>query len=463
MTTKLLLINPFNPRSDHIQPPLGLGYLAAAARKNGIEVSLYDANRFKTDSSKLGKLIKKEKPDFVGFQFYTMNFDQVKRGLETTKKINQKIITLVGGPHPSALPEETLSDLGENLDFAFCGEAEVGLPQLLKTVAEGKNEFSNIPGLIYRNGGETIINEPNFPKDLDELDPPAWDLLKPRVYPEAQHGAFFENFPIAPIITTRGCPFNCTFCAGKLNTGSLLRKRSVNHVIEEIRYLYTNHHIKEFHIVDDNFTLDKEYAKKILKEIINLDLKISFAVPNGIRLDTLDEEILVLMKNAGFYLISVGIESGSDRILKLMGKHLSIKQIKEKVSLIKSVGLDAAGFFILGYPGETEKEIKKTINFSLNLGLLRANYFIFLPLPGTAIYKQLQKEGKLKKIEYDELSFTSPVFSDSLNKKKLKNLQRQAFLRFYFLRPKILLKNLQKIKKKEQIKFLLRRTFHWLF
>lgn len=460
---KILLINPYNPQTDHIQPPLGLGYLAAAVRKNGVEVSLYDANRFKTDSSKLGKLIKKEKPDFVGFQFYTMNFDQVKRGLETTKKINPSIVTIVGGPHPSALPKETLTDLGKNLDFGFCGEAEIGLPQLLKTISEGKNEFGDIPGLIYRKEEQIIVNEPYFSKELDELDPPAWDLLKPRVYPEAQHGAFFENFPIAPIITTRGCPFNCTFCAGKLNTGSILRKRSVSHVIEEIRYLYTNHHIKEFHIVDDNFTLDKEYAKKILEEIIKLDLKISFAVPNGIRLDTLDKEMLVLMKNAGFYLISVGIESGSDRILKLMGKHLSIREIKEKISLIKSVGLDAAGFFILGYPGETEKEIKKTINFSLNLGLLRANYFLFLPLPGTVVYKQLQEEGKLKKIEYNELSFTAPVFTDSVSKKKLKNLQRQAFLRFYFLKPEILLKNLLKIKKKAQIKFLVRRALHWLF
>lgn len=460
---KLLLINPYNPQTDHIQPPLGLGYLAAAARKNGIAVSLYDANRFKTDSSKLIKLIKKEKPDFVGFQFYTMNFDHVKRGLETVKKTNENIITIVGGPHPSALPKETLADLGKNLDFAFCGEAEIGLPQLLKTIEEEENQFSDIPGLIYRKEEETIINEPYFSKDIDEFDPPAWDLLKPNVYPEAQHGAFFENFPIAPIITTRGCPFNCTFCAGKLNTGSVLRKRSVTKVIEEIKYLHTVHHIKEFHIVDDNFTLDRDFAKKILAEIIKLDLKISFAVPNGIRLDTLDKEIIVLMKNAGFYLISVGIESGSDRVLKLMGKHLSVKQIKEKISLIKSAGLDAAGFFILGYPGETEKEIKKTINFSLNLGLLRANYFLFLPLPGTIIFQQLQKGGGIGEIEYNKLSFTAPVFTDNLSKKRLKTLQRQAFLRFYFLRPKILIKNLLKIKKPAQVKFLLRRAFHWLF
>jgi len=460
---KILLINPYNSQSDHIQPPLGLGYLAAAVRKNGFTVSLYDANKLKINPSKLSKIIKKEKPDFVGFQFYTMNFDYIKRSLEAVKKTNQNIVNIVGGPHPSALPKETLIDLGENLDFAFCGEAEIGLPKLLKIIDEGGAGLKDVPGLIYRKGEEIVVNPPIFFENLDQFDFPAWDLLQPETYPESQHGAFFENFPIAPIITTRGCPFNCTFCAGKLNTGSILRKRSVVKVIEEIKYLYNVHHIREFHIIDDNFTLDKEFAKKVLKEIIKLNLKVSFSVPNGIRLDTLDKEILLLMKNAGFYLISIGIESGSDRVLKMMGKHLAIKQIKEKVSLIKSVGLEAAGFFILGYPGETEKEIKKTINFSLNLGLLRANYFLFLPLPGTAVYKQLQREGKLKKIEYDEFSFTAPVFTDNLSKKQLKTLQRQAFLRFYFLRPKILLKNFLKIKKAAQVKFLLRRAFRWLF
>jgi len=459
---KILLINPYNSQSDHIQPPLGLGYLAAAVRKNGFTVSLYDANKLKINPSKLSKIIKKEKPDFVGFQFYTMNFDYIKRSLEAVKKTNQNIVNIVGGPHPSALPKETLIDLGENLDFAFCGEAEIGLPKLLKTVSEGKNELNDIPGLIYRKREKMIINQPDFPKDLDQFDFPAWDLLLPETYPEAQHGAFFENFPIAPIITTRGCPFNCTFCAGKLNTGSILRKRSVAKVIEEIKYLYTTHHIREFHIIDDNFTLDKEFAKKVLKEIIKLNLKISFSVPNGIRLDTLDKEILILMKNAGFYLISIGIESGSDRVLKMMGKHLLIKQIKEKISLIKKVGLDAAGFFILGYPGETEKEIKKTINFSLSLGLLRANYFLFLPLPGTIIFQQLQKGGALGDVEYNKLSFTSPVFTDNLSKTKLKTLQRQAFLKFY-LRPKILIKNILKIKRPAQILFLFKRAIHWLF
>lgn len=455
---KILLINPYHPQNDHIQPPLGLGYLATAVKKNGFDVSLYDANKFKTDVSHLGRIIKKEKPDFVGFQMYTMNFHYVKNALKIIKSINSEIVTIVGGPHPSALPEETFNSLGEFLDFAFKGEAEIGLPKLLKD----KQELNEIPGLVYRQCGQIIINPPLFSQNLDLFDFPAWDLLKPETYPEAQHGAFFKNFPIAPIITTRGCPFNCNFCAGKLNTGSILRKRSVSKVIEEIKYLYHSRRIREFHIIDDNFTLDKSFAKEILKEIIKLKLKASFAVPNGVRLDTLDEEILRLMKEAGFYLISVGIESGSDRILKIMGKRLMTKQIKEKIVLIKKAKLEAAGFFILGYPEETETEIKKTIEFSLKLGLLRANYFLFLPLPGTPIFQHLQKEYQLQNVDYTHLSFTIPSFSCQISKGRLKGFQREAFLRFY-LRPKILLKNLARIKRLKQLPFLIKRVFHWLF
>lgn len=455
---KIILVNPYNPLSDHIQPPLGLGYLATSLRKNNFEILIIDANKEHLNVLRLVEQIKRENPSFVGFQFYTSNFKYIKEGLQAVKKINSNIITLVGGPHPSALPEQVFSTLGSCLDFAFQGEAEIGLPMLLK----GNIHLEKIPGLIFRKNNQIVVNPPHFEQELDRFDYPAWDLLRPETYPEAQHGAFFEKFPIAPIITSRGCPFSCSFCAGKQNTGTIFRKRSVENVIKEMKYLYEIHNIREFHIVDDNFTLDKCFAKEILKEIIKLNLDASFAVPNGIRLDSLDEEILLLMKKAGFYLISAGIESGSDRILRLMNKHLTIKKIKEKISLIKKTSLDLSGFFILGYPDETVREIKKTIKFSLNLGLLRANYFLFLPLPGTPIFEKLRKNKLLEKIDFNRFSFTKPTFTNKIKKKRLKKLQREAFIRFYLFRPKILLKNLQKIKRPKQVIFLLKRAVHWL-
>jgi len=459
---KVLLINPYNPKSDHIQPPLGLGYLATALRKNGLTVEILDANKKRVSVGELPRIIGKIKPDFVGFQFYTLNLNYVREGHRLIKRINSEIITLVGGPHPSALPYEIFQTLGKPLDFAFAGEAEIGLPTLIKKINENSNTFANIPGLIYRKNKKTYVNPPLFFKDIDKFGSPAWDLLKPESYPEAQHGAFFKNFPIAPIITTRGCPYQCSFCAARLNNGPFLRKRAPVAVVNEIETLYKQRGIREFHIVDDNFTLDKDHAAKILKGIIKLKLKATLAVPNGIRLDTLDKEILKLMKKAGFYLISVGIESGSDRILKMMNKNLMTGQIREKIKLIKRTGLDVAGFFILGYPGETEKEIRQTINFSLNLGLLRANYFLFLPLPGTPIYENLKKQSKIKAVNWEKASFTTPAYDGEIKKEKLKKLQREAFIKFFLWRPQILLANLLKIKRPKQFFFLLKRAINWL-
>jgi radical SAM superfamily enzyme YgiQ (UPF0313 family) len=459
---KVVLVNPYYEGTDHIQPPVGLGYLASSLKKNGFEPVIIDANKERLKQKILVSKIKKLKPDCIGLQVYSVNLKKTKEILSALKKSNPKLLTFIGGPHPSASPEGILDYFGNCLDFAFRGEAEISLPMLINEVKQGIKEFKKIPGLIYREKEKTIANPPKFENNIDQFGMPAWELIRPETYPEAQHGAFFKNFPIAPIVTTRGCPFNCAFCAGKLNTGSVFRKRSVGGIIEEIKELYYKHGIKEFHIIDDNFTLDKAFAKSVLREIIRLNLKASFAVPNGVRLDTLDEEILSLMKRAGFYLVSVGIESGSDRVLKLMNKHLMTKQIKEKVNLIKRAGLDTAGFFILGYPGETEKEIRKTIKFSLELGLLRANYFIFLPLPGTPIYKELDKDGKLKKLDFDNFTFTEPSFEGNVNSKKLIKLQKEAFIRFYFKRPKILFKNLTKIKSPKHGYFLLKRALHWL-
>jgi len=461
MEKKVLLVNPYNTKSDHIQPPLGLAFLATASRNAGFDVSLLDANKKRMSFKKFKSYLKRNTFDFIGFQLYTANLNYVKQALDLIKKINPSTTTVVGGPHPSALPEKIFKQMGDCLDFAFRGEVEIGFPLLLKYYKK-TSYFKNIPGLIYRDGIKIIANPPLFFHDLDQLGLPSWDLIRPQTYPEAQHGAFFKKFPIAPIITTRGCPYNCGFCGGKLNTGRVFRKRSVEDILKEIRLLYQKYKIREFHIVDDNFTLDADFAKKLLEGIKKLNLKASFAVPNGVRLNTLDDDLLKLMREVGFYIISVGIESGSNRILKEMNKLITVKEIEDKIKLINKYKIPVAGFFILGYPGETEKEIKKTINFSLKLKLLRANYFLFLPLPGTPIYKKLEKE-KLIPEDIQNWSFNSVKSFSGVSTKKLKKYQRQAFLRFYLLRPKTMIRNILCIRRPRQIIFLLTRALRWVF
>ncbi|MBA3066770.1 B12-binding domain-containing radical SAM protein [bacterium] len=457
---KVLLVKPGNRIADHIQPPLGLAYIAACL-KTEHEVEILDMPKYGRNLGYFKETLHRFKPDIIGFQCYSVEASETKELVTISKNSFPSARIIIGGPHPTLCPEEVMASMGSNVDFLIRGEAERSFPLLLNNLKQPEN-FKTIPGLVYRESGELKINHPELIQDLDELPLPSWDLIKPQEYPPAQHGAFFKKFPIAPIITTRGCPFACTFCTAPILSGNFIRKRSAESVLSEIRVLYYNFGIKEIHIVDDNFTLDKNHAMSILKTIRSSGLPISLAVPNGVRLNTLDEELLDLMKKCGLYLISVGIESGSDKTLKRMQKALSVNLIKKKLTLIDNMGIDIAGFFIIGFPDETADDIKTTINFSLQLPLLRANYFTFLPLPKTPIYDELKAKGELNNIVSSKLLFEcAPYAPRGMTHNSLRNFQREAFLKFY-LRPRTLVRNLLKIKSLKHFCYLVKRFYHWV-
>lgn len=457
---RILLLKPYN-LSDHIQPSLGLGYLAACVR-DANDVRILDCIKERIDIPGLERMIRADKFDLIGMQCYTFDLRFVKDALKMIKEIDKGITTVIGGPHPSAEPEESMEYFSDALDFAFVGEAERGFRSLVDYLNGDKVDISKIPGLVWREGQDIKTNSVFFEEDLDSLGMLAWDLIRPDIYPESQHGAFYKKFPIAPIMLTRGCPYECTFCAGKIISGRRIRKRSTNNVIEEIKTLYHKYGIREFHIIDDNFTMDKEYAKKFLSQLEDLGLDISWALPNGIRMENLDMEFLHLMKRTGLYLVSLGIESGSDRILGLMKKRSSVDKIKNTVKMINDSGLDVAGFFILGFPGENKGEIEETIRLSLDLNLIRANFFTYLPFPGTESYMKLKEAGELNKVDWDRFYFSTAAYSpEGITQKELRRLQKKAFLTFY-LRPRILLKNLLNVKSFRHFRFLLKRFVNWI-
>jgi radical SAM superfamily enzyme YgiQ (UPF0313 family) len=459
---KVMLVKPYN-LTDHIQPSLGLGYLAAACRRGGHDVSIVDCIKERLDADGLIAKVKEQGPDLLGMQCYTFDINFVKDILKKAKAFNANIVTAIGGPHSSAAPAESMEYFGHDLDFAFIGESEKSLPLLLDRLSRDNGAgFSDVGGLAWRDMGSLRVNPQSFCEDLDSLGMPAWDLIGPEGYPESQHGAFFEKFPIAPLMFTRGCPFPCTFCAGNIVSGKKIRRHSVDFMLDQIKYLYNERGIREFHVVDDNFTMDRNYAKEFLRKFMDAGLEMSWSTPNGVRLDTLDDELLDLMKKSGLYMVSLGIESGSDRVLKLMRKQTSTDKIRKGVDLIRSKGIDMAGFFILGFPGETREEIGDTIRFSLQLGLTRANYFTYLPFPGSASYKELEANGELKGIDWERFYFMNASYVPmGMTRDELKALQRKAFLRFYF-RPIIFWKNIRAIKSFRHFKFLLKRFFHWI-
>jgi len=459
---KTLLVKPYN-LSDHIQPSLGLGYLASAAKTGGHEAHILDCIKDDVKLDGLLEEINRTRPDIVGFQCYTFDLKFVKEALEGCRKISPDIKTVIGGPHPSAVPKESFEYFKDSLDFLFVGEAEKGFPRLLdKLTKNAPVDYSDIPGLAWRQDGDIKQNLQVFVEDLDSLGMPAWDLIRPEEYPESQHGAFFKKFPIAPVMITRGCPFACTFCTGNIIGGRRIRKHSVDFVLKQMKYLHDERGIREFHIVDDNFTFDKDFAKRLIRGLLEMKLDISWSTPNGVRVDSLDEELLGLMKASGLYLISLGIESGSNRVLKLMKKSTTVEKCRNSVKLIRSAGIDVAGFFIVGFPGETKEDIKKTIDLSLELDLIRANYFTYLPFPGSRSYNELSQKGSLDKADWDNFYFMNAAFTpEGITRKELKDFQRRAFFKFY-MRPRIFWKNISEVMSFRHFKFLCKRFFHWI-
>ncbi len=457
---KVLLAKPYN-QSDHIQPSIGLGCLAAALRKDGHAVNILDCIKDAVTIDKLPRLLKKYHPDVLGLQCYTFDLPYIRQALRIAKEVNREMVTIVGGPHPSALPEEMMRK-EPDLDYLFVGEAEVGFPKLLQALEKDAGDFSKIPGLGYREDGGVKVNPRAVADDLDSVGIPAWDLIHPERYPESQHGAFFKQFPIAPIMVTRGCPYPCTFCAGHIVSGKSIRRRSIDNVLSEIQMLRDDFGIREFHIVDDNFTMDTAYAKEFLRRLKELKLGMTWAVPNGVRMDTLDVEMLSLMKESGLYLISLGIESGSDKVLAMMKKGITTSKIRRHVKMIHDAKIDMAGFFILGFPGETADTIRQTIRFSARLPIKRANYFTYLPFPGTESYQTLLSSGELKGVDWESFYFTNAAYVPrGLTRKELKDLHRSAFATFY-LRPHIIFYQIGSIQSLRHLMFLTKRFLRWV-
>jgi len=395
---------------------------------------------------------------------FSSDFQNVKECSRLIKEFNKKIVIIIGGPHPSSTPVEALTYL-KDVDYGFKGEAEIGLSTLLKNLSS-KN-LKNVPGLIYRKGKKIECNRQMLLEDLDSLGFPSWDLINPLWYQKGLQTLFVKNLPVAPIMTTRGCPYQCTYCSAREINGIKIRYRSASKIVDEIELLQKQYGIKEIWIEDDNFTFNKNFVKEFCNELIKRNVKISWSCPNGVRLNTLDRELLDLMKKTGCYILMVGIEFGSQRILDKVKKSLRVEEIREKVKLINESGIDAHGFFIMGFPTEAKEDIMKTIKLALELDLVGANFAFFHPLPGTEIFRELVKNKEVNEENYEGLRGDKATYADILYTPKglsydeLKKYHHYAVTRFY-LRPKIILKYLREIKSLRNLGYLMRRAFSYL-
>jgi len=459
---KVLLIKPTS-YTDGITPPLGLGYLATAIR-DAHEVKIVDGPKIHLNRRKFAQILEAYKPDLIGFSVISLDLDVVASYLKLARELLPDAVTVVGGPHPSGDPEEAFYNYIPDLDFAFVGESETGLRMLADFFDEGapgESELKSVPGLVWKEGVKFHKNPAYFEEDLDSLGFPAWDLMDPRSYPPAPHSAFARAFPVANISSSRGCPFGCAFCAAHNVQGKKLRRRSVSHIMEEIDFLVRKYGARELHIIDDNFTHNRDYALEFCERLARSPHRLTWTCPNGIRLDSLDHELLTAMKRSGCYALAVGIESGSQAVLDNIGKKQTVELVRERVRMINGVGIQAIGFFGIGFPGETAREIRNTIDLSLELPLIRAQYMFFHPMPGTEQYRDIIETHpeKLRAV-YSYLGNIAYV-EDGLTESQLRWLHRSAFLRFY-LRPRQFFQLIASIRGPRHAYYIMRRIIRWM-
>ncbi len=444
---KIVLVRPNYP-SHIITPPLGLGYLASYLQQHGVEARIIDALRDELGTEALLQRILAERPDAVGITCLTAFYREVVTLARLLVEKNVRVI--LGGTHPTFLPHETLTD--SQADYVIRGEGEIALLRLVQ------NGFASngIPGVCAKHDGlRRQIPDEKAPQveDLDQLPFPAWDQIDPNTYPPAPHGAIVKNFPIGVVTTTRGCAYQCTFCASPKFYDRTIRFRSPENVVQEIRYLVDHFGVREIHFEDDNLTFKREHVAEICRRIIESGIRISWACPNGIRADRVDQDLIRLMKQSGCYYFAYGIESANPKILQNIRKREKLDTIENAINMASRAGISCQGFFIFGLPGETPETIEETIDFAANSSLSRAQFLILDVLPGSELWDTLAGQFQPN---WGKNSFKEPEWiPDGLTRKQLMDAQSRAFRRFYS-RPRRLL-GLAASVKPRQLRYMSRR------
>lgn len=392
--------------------PISLLYLSSYLRKFGHTPHILDYSvlqtQIKEDVPKLyweycSEKITETGAGLIGINcFSTMHFPLVNNIAEKIRKGNPNVKICLGGCHPTLFPEDILRNC-DYIDYIVLGEGEgplVALADMLENEDEGSLE--NIQALAYKSkDGNVIINpRQNYLKDLASLPMPAWDLIELSDY-YSDYSRWYNPKKAeiklgVPIVTSRSCPFSCSFCSAHMIMGKGYRKRSPTHVVDEIELLNRKFDQNYFMFIDDNVTLQKNHIIEICEEICSRGLDIQFAVSQGLYISSVDEEVVEALAAAGCVTVSIPIESGSVYIRNsVIGKKLSSEKIYYVVDCLKKKEIFTVGLFIMGFPEETVETLEDTVKMLKNLALDVNGVATLVPFPGIKIYKQAKKDNLL--------------------------------------------------------------------
>jgi len=476
---KVLLINPplelYPGEFLSVVPPMGPAYIAAVLENAGHKVKILDCLALSRRQPLVKKRGKRKirylspgkkflrnylldfQPDIVGISnLLLVNEAEVINFARLAKSLLPKVRVIVGGANASCRPEVFIRE--KVIDFVAIGEGEITMRELVKN--QGQKDLSQIAGLVYKNrNGKVVFNCPRpLMDDLDNLPIPAWHLLPMEEYFHGHPaGLLYKKKRFAMVLSSRGCPFGCSFCTNEKIWQRKWRGHSVKRVIAEIKDIRKRFKVDEIQFMDSNMSVDKARLKKICRALIKE--KIPWIPYTGVSVLTLDPPLIRLLAASGCYALQLGIEHGDPQIQARVGKIVPLKNTQKIVQECKKVGIWVHGYFVVGLPGETLNTAYRSLDYAIKADLDSVSFFTALPLPGSRLYFEVFGN---KKVDLGNLRvYFSKVRCSELTVSQMKTVIKNSFRRFLFfkikreLNPKQLFRRLSQIKSWDDI------TFYW--
>jgi len=431
-------------KASSICPNLGLASIAAILEKNNYKVKVIDCLALNINLKELARLIKKNNPKIIGITASTVQIKEAINISLVAKKINSRIITVLGGAHPSTMNNSMFPD---SIDYLSFGEGDFIMLELADSLIKKKTNLSEVRGVAYKRN-KLVINEPSEPiKNINKLPFPSYHLFPVKKYRPYATYDLGKKFITA--ITSRGCSFSCTFCASSRNFSKGWRSMNYKQTFEMINMLYHKYNIRHIYFQDDEFTINKKRVVDFCNLIIKNRLKFSWECLA--RASDIDNNLIIKMKQAGCEGILIGVETGYDSGLEKIKKKINTDQIQKAIKILKKHDIESRATFILGFPWETKKDINKTIEFAVKIDPDIAYFQTLTPYEKTEIYEELKKKKLIVNQNTDDfvqhsIVGTKPlVKTEHLSSDELSKFIRKAFKKFYF-RPSYWIKRLIHIK-----------------
>ncbi len=407
-------------------PPLGLAYIASVLEYKGHKVKIVDSPTLKISTKEFIDIVREFKPEVIGFSIQTPFAPKAYSIAKLIKSLDPSIITIAGGPHPTFLYEEALSN---HIDIVVRGEGEKTIDELidvLETHGLDYERLKNVKGIAFKYRDRIVVTpKRDYILNLDLLPKPARHLL-----PMDKYTLFKKPIRVVHVVASRGCPYGCIFCSTSYFWGRCKRWRTAKSVADEIEEAVDKYKVRHVAFVDDELIENRKFIYELVEEVKKRGLDLTFSC--GARIDHVDREYMKYLYTNNFVALYFGVESASQETLNKIKKGITVDQVNKVFEWSKEIGLFAVASFIIGFPWEDESDIRKTIDFALKLNPNYAQFTVATPYPGTPLFEYAVEEGLIEDWNWEHYTTLRPVMRTyKLTLSKLRRLLREAYMKFY--------------------------------